>query len=207
VAQDGSSTTSETTTNQDGTSHQTQSTTTAPDQEGATLTNATTVNYDANGDETGSQTKRTTAQSGGSFESVITNYDTEDNPTLGFNESGDADGTVLRQDVAYDANENQTVIGYHVDTSKNSDGAKEIDGSVNGINTGFYAFDPTVGFKMNLHFYIDFEDQPTNLDDSGIHPIFVAKRMDPTPWYGFELRQSGTDTQFGFIKQFETGNN
>ena len=57
--------------------------------------------------------------------------------------------------------------------------------------TGFYIFDATEGFIMNFHFIIDFTDQPAN-QDGNLHNIVTMKRANPSPWYGVQIRHSGT---------------
>lgn len=57
------------------------------------------------------------------------------------------------------------------------------------MNTEFYGFDSVNGFVMNIRFTIDFTDQPPNQDENH-HNILTMKRATPSPWYGFQLRQS-----------------
>lgn len=52
------------------------------------------------------------------------------------------------------------MTGYSIDTSGNEDGQKEFD--QDGVNTEFYGFNSVDGFVMDLHFTIDFTDQPPN---------------------------------------------
>lgn len=74
------------------------------------------------------------------------------------------------------------------------------------MNTEFYGFNSVDGFVMNLHFTIDFTDQPPNQNQNH-HQILSMKRADPSPWYGFQIRQSGTGKYVQLGTQFEFGSN
>ena len=67
--------------------------------------------------------------------------------------------------------------------------AKELN--LDGVNTEFYGFNSVDGFVLNLHFTIDFTDQPANQNE-GLHNILTMKRANPSPWYGFQIRHSGS---------------
>lgn len=187
--QNGSSTTTSTTTNQDGSSAQSTSTTTAPAQDGSTTTTSNTTYYDENGDQSGTQvgTKQTNAD--GSSTATTTNYDVNGDPTKQVNEEVDVEGNASTQNVAYDENGDAVVTGYSIDTSGNEDGTKELN--LDGVNTEFYGFNSVDGFVLNLHFTIDFTDQPASQNE-GLHNILTMKRANPSPWYGFQIRQSGS---------------
>lgn len=202
--QDGSSTTTSTTTNQDGSSSQTNSTTTAPDQNGTTTTSTSTTYYDDNGDATGSQTIARQDNSDGSSTSTSTDYDENGGPTHQTNEEVDTDGNASTQNIDYDDNGDQKVTGYTIDTSGNEDGTKEFNLDI--VNTEFYGFDSVEGFIMNIHFTIDFTDQPANQNE-GLHNILTMKRANPSPWYGFQIRHSGTTKYVQLGTQFEFGSN
>ena len=202
--QDGSSETTSTTTNQNGSYSETTSTTSAPDQQGTTTTNAQTTNYDEDGNETSSQTYRSVDNSDGSSQRTTTNYDVSGDPTNTLNEDVDTSGNVSDQSITYDVNGDPVVTGYSIDTSDNPDGTKEFD--TDGVNTQFYGFDSVTGFTMNLHFTIDFTDQPAGQDE-GLHNILTMKRATPEPWYGFQIRHSGTAKTITLGTQFFTGSN
>ena len=121
----------------------------------------------------------------GSSTATTTDYDTNGDPTHQTNESVDVDGNTQTQNVDYDSSGNQKVTGYTIDTSNNEDGYKELD--QNGVNTEFYGFDSVEGFIMNIHFTIDFTDQPPNQNE-GLHNVLTMKRANPSPWYGFQIR-------------------
>ena len=94
--------------------------------------------------------------------------------------------------------------GFNIDTTNNEDGAKEFN--ADGVNTEFYGFDSVEGFVLNMHFTIDFTSQPANQNQNH-HQILSMKRADPSPWYGFQLRQSGTNKYIQLGTQFEFGSN
>lgn len=108
------------------------------------------------------------------------------------------------QNIAYDENGNADVRGYSIDTSENPDGSKEFD--QNGVNTQFYGFNSVEGFTMNLHFTMDFSDQPSDQDQNH-HQVLCMKRADPSPWYGWQIRQTGTNKNVILGTQFEFGSN
>lgn len=202
---DGSSTSSSTTTNSDGTSSESTTNTTAPDPEtGSVTSNTNTTNYDENGDTTGSQTNTTTENTDGSSTSTTTNYNAEGDPTTTVNEDVDTEGNNSTQNIEYDENGDPTVTGYDIDTSGSSEGEKEFNES--GVNTEFYGFDVTDGFKVHIHFTIDFAHQPANQNENH-HNILTMKRATPSPWYGFHLRQTGTTKSIILGTQFKTGSN
>ena len=125
-------------------------------------------------------------------------------PTKQVNEEVDVEGNASTQNVAYDENGDAVVTGYSIDTSGNEDGTKELN--LDGVNTEFYGFNSVDGFVMNLHFTIDFTDQPANQNE-GLHNILTMKRANPSPWYGFQIRQSGSGKYVQLGTQFEFGSN
>ena len=202
---DGSSETQTTTQNSDGTSTETTTTTSAPDPEtGSVTTETETTNYDENGDPSGSQTSTTVENTDGSSSTTTTNYNSEGDPTTTETLETDTDGNESVQNITYDENGNPVVSGYDIDTSNNPDGEKTFDGD--GVNTEFYGFDSVDGFVMRMHFTIDFTDQPANQDENH-HQILCMKRATPSPWYGFQLRQSSTNKYIQLGTQFEFGSN
>ena len=204
VAEDGSSTSEMQVTRSDGTSSTTQSQATAPDEHGTTVTTSTTVNYDQNGNEANSIESTTTSNADGSSSSTTTSYNAEGDPTSQENVGIDTDGNASSQSIAYSSSGDPVVTGYNIDTSSSSEGAKEFD--ADGVNTEFYGFDSVDGFVMNLHFTIDFTDQPPDQNQNH-HQILSMKRADPSPWYGFQLRQSSTNKYIQLGTQFEFGSN
>lgn len=202
--QDGSSTTTSTTTNSDGTSSSTESSTSAPDPStGAVTTESSTTNYDETGNVSGSSETTSTENTDGSSTSSTTNYNAEGDPTTATNQNTDTDGNSSTQNINYDENGNPTVTGYDIDTS---DGSGEKTFDKGGVNTEFNGFDSTDGFIMNIHFTIDFTDQPANQDESH-HNILTMKRAAPEPWYGLQLRHSSTNKNIILGTQFATGSN
>lgn len=233
--QDGSSTTSSTTNNSDGSSSQTTSTTSPPDIDdgsvttvsntttsnadgtssetnatvvdnpnGSSQSSSTTINYDENGETTGSSTNDTTNNSDGSSTSTTTNYNADGEPTTGENVDTDTSGNVDTQEVQYDENGDPTVTSYTIDTSNNPNGNKELNGD--GVNTEYYAFDLTHGFVLDIAFTIDFAHQPANQNENH-HNVLTMKRATPEPWYGFQLRQTGTNKYVILGTQFNSGSN
>ena len=234
--QDGSSESTSTITNSDGTTSETTSTTSAPDpetgaitteettiiinpdgttsettsttienQDGSSQTSSETINYDENGDATGSTTNEVTNNSDGSSTSLTTNYNENGDPIDQVNQESDGTGNVSTQTIEYNDNGDPVVTGYDIDTSGNEDGTLSFNGD-GGINTDYYAFDMTHGFEMVLHFTIDFTQQPPNQSD-GHHNIMAMKRQDSQPWYGFQIRQTGTNKYIQLGTQFTTGSN
>ena len=146
----------------------------------------------------------TTDNDDGSYESNSVSYNDEGEPINGVNESGDTNGNVNTQTVVYDDEGNQVVTGYEIDTSNNPEGIKTYNGD--GVNTEYYAFDLTNGFVVDYNFVIDYSKQPAGQDE-GHHNILTAKRATPSPWYGFQLRQSSTNKFITLGTQFESGSN
>ena len=202
---DGSSTSTSTTTNSDGTSSETESSTSAPDpQTGSVTTESNTTNYDENGDVSGSSENTTVENTDGSSSSTTTNYNAEGDPTNTTNQETDTSGNESTQEIEYDDQGNPAVTGYEIDTSGSSEGEKEFN--QDGVNTEFYGFDTTRGFEMHIHFTIDFTNQPADQDENH-HNILTMKRATPSPWYGFQLRQTGTTKSIILGTQFATGGN
>lgn len=52
------------------------------------------------------------------------------------------------------------MTGYTIDTTDSTSGTKDFN--EDGVNTEFYGFNSVEGFTLNLHFTIDFTDQPPN---------------------------------------------
>lgn len=199
---DGSSTTNSTTTNSDGTSSETTSSTSAPDPDtGAVTSQSETTRYDENGDLTGSTTNETIQNTDGSSTSSTTNFDENGDPTDQQNQDIDTTGNVSTQDIEYEDGQ-PVVTGYDIDTSA-SNGK---DFNQDGVNTEYYAFDLTHGFVLNFHFTIDFTAQPAGQNENH-HNILTMKRATPSPWYGFQIRQSNTNKYVQLGTQFATGSN
>lgn len=140
----------------------------------------------------------------GSYNGSTVNYDAEGNPTDGSNVTGDTDNNVSTQSIEYDESGNTVVVGYDIDTSGSQDGTKTFN--LDGANTDYYAFDLTHGFILDFNFTIDFRNQPSGQDQNH-HNILTAKRADPSPWYGFQLRHSKTDLAITLGTQFDGGSN
>ena len=147
------------------------------------------MNYDESGNVTGSQTYTSQDNSDGTSTSTTTNYNEDGDPTNRANREIDIDGNASTQNIIYDEDGEQVVSGYSIDTSNGTTGSKELD--QDGINTEFYGFNSVDGFVMDLHFTIDFTDQPTGQNEN-LHNILTMKRSNPSPWYGFQIRQSST---------------
>ena len=201
---DGSSTTNSTTTNSNGTSSETTTSVSAPDPNTGAVTSQTEViNYDANSDPTGSQTNETVQNTDGSSTSSTTNFDENGDPTDQQNQETDTTGNVNTQDVLYE-NGSPVVTGYTIDTTASEGEGKTYD--EDGVNTDYYGFDLTHGFLLNIHFTIDFTDQPAGQNENH-HNILTMKRATPSPWYGFQLRQSSTNKYVQLGTQFASGSN
>ena len=149
-------------------------------------------------------TTTTTENEDGSTESTTTSYNENGTPISTVNNVTDTDGNVSTQDIIYDEDGNEVVTGYSIDTSDNPDGTKTFNGD--GVNTEYYAFDMTRGFVIDFNFTINFNQQPPGQNENH-HNILTMKRSAPSPWYGFQLRQTGTNKYLILGTQFSTGNN
>ena len=191
-------TTSSTTVNEDGSSSSTETETTQ-NQDGS----STSISETTNSDGTSSTMENETAADGSSSTTTI-NFDENGDPTDKTNENTDTSGNVNTQNIEYDENGDEVVTGYDIDTSGNPQGSKNYNND--GLNTEFYALDVTQGFVMDIHFTIDFTQQPAEQDDTH-HNIINSKRATPEPWYGFQIRQSSTNKYIQLGTQFSTGSN
>ena len=146
----------------------------------------------------------TTNNEDGSYSSESTSYNEDGDPISGKNTSGDTNGNISTQGVKYDDSGNTTVTSYTIDTSEGTSSGKTFN--ADGVNTEYYAFDVTQGFVVDFHFTIDFSKQPAGQNENH-HNILTAKRATPSPWYGFQLRQSSTNKYIQLGTQFSTGSN
>ena len=197
-----SETTTETTTDESGNTVTT-TTVVTENEDGTSITNESSVVTDESGNTIQTTKSTTNNNPDGSYDSTSTTYDENGDPTETINASGDTDGNVNTQGIEYENGE-PVVTGYTIDTSGNPDGEKTYNGD--GVNTEYYAFDVTRGFVMHIHFYINFTQQPAGQDENH-HNILTAKRATPSPWYGFQLRQTGNNKYVQLGTQFATGNN
>ena len=181
----------------------TTTTTVTENEDGSTSVETSTVITDDQGNTIGTQEGSRTNNADGSYEGTSTSYDENGNPTETTNTSGDTAGNVNTQEIGYDSEGNSAVTSYDIDTSGSENG-KVYNGD--GVNTEYYAFDMTHGFVMNIHFYINFNQQPAGQDENH-HNILAMKRNNPSPWYGFQLRQTGTNKFIILGTQFSTGGN
>ena len=182
----------------------TTTTTVTENEDGSSTSSSNSVTYDASGNTIGTQTNETVNNADGSSSSTTINYNEDGDPTDRTNEVTDTSGNNSTQEITYDESGNSVVTGYEIDTSGNPDGEKNFNGE--GVNTEFYAFDVTQGFKLNMHFTIDFTQQPPNQHENH-HNILTMKRANPSPWYGFQIRQSSTNKYVQLGTQFATGSN
>ena len=173
-------------------------------QDGSSQMEVTSTIADESGNTIGSSEFTSNNNADGSFESTSVIYDGEGNPTEGENVSGDTSGNINTQEVTYDESGNSAVTSYTIDTTGNPSGTKNYNGD--GVNTEYYAFDVTQGFVLDFHFTIDFSKQPAGQDENH-HNILTAKRANPSPWYGFQLRQTSTAKTVTLGTQFSTGSN
>jgi len=167
VNEDGStsSTTSETTTNTDGSS----------------TTNSTTTNMDGSS----SHTQSSTNSDGISGTSTTTNYDENGEETGHSNTNTDTSGNAQTQEVTKDAEGNDVVTGYTIDTSGNTSGGGLTP--QDGVNTGVIAFDGRP-FTIHLKARWDGGDQT-----SRNYLIGAWEEVGNTNKYnGFGLRHSNT---------------
>lgn len=122
--QDGSSQSTIILNNSDGSSSSNITNISAPDQNGSVTSTNTTTNYNSNGVITGSTENERIDNSDGSYSSSTTNYDSSGNPTDKTNEDIDVSGNINTQDIEYDEYGTEIVTGYTIDTSNNQNGSK-----------------------------------------------------------------------------------
>ncbi len=179
-------------------------TTVTENGDGSSYSESSSTTYDENGNIVGTSESTTNTNSDGSYSSTTTNYDENGDPETTTNVGGDVDGNVSTQNIEYDENGDSVVVGYSIDTSGNPEGEKTFNGE--GVNTEYYAFDMTHGFELNIHFTINYSKQPTGQNENH-HNILTMKRANPSPWYGFQLRQTSTTKNIILGTQFATGSN
>lgn len=200
-----SQTSSETITVSGETIERTTTTTEITDSSGNTTTASSVVEVVTNASgETTYREINTVTNSDGSYTGNTTNYDSEGDETGHVAQSGDTSGNVSTQTVIKDNEGNDVVTGYEIDTSNNSGGTKTYNGD--GVNTEYYAFDMTHGFVLDFSFTIDFTNQPADQNENH-HNILTMKRSTPSPWYGFQLRQSSKNRYIILGTQFDIGSN
>ena len=189
---------STTTTNADGTSSESTSTL-VENTDGSSSSQSETTHYDENGDTTGSTTNQTTNNADGSSASTTTNYDAGGDPTDTTNVDTDTSGNIDTQNIEYDEQGNQTVVGYDINTDASEGDGKEITG--NGVNTEFVPFDSdNNGFICHIRFKTVKSEQPRpplveDTDDSGsnwLYNIMSAKAPAKINncYPGFDIRWS-----------------
>jgi len=164
----------------------------------------TVINEDT--DELTNITTTVTENEDGTESTSVTTivYGSDGEPSERTNEVIDPSGNIDTQQIAYDENGEEVIVGYAIDTSNNPDGVKSFSGD--GVNTEYYAFDLTQGFVIDFNFTIDFSNQPPNQDENH-HNILTMKRATPEPWYGFQLRQTSTNKYIILGTQFSGTNN
>lgn len=182
----------------------TTTTTTTTNEDGSTSTTTTIITNDSDGNPIGSSETEVDINADGSSSSTTTNYNADGDPESQINNTIDTDGNSSTQTIIYDDEGNETVTGYTIDTTENPDGEKTFNGD--GVNTEYYAFDLTHGFVLDYNFTIDFAHQPAGQNENH-HNILTMKRATPTPWYGFQLRQSGSNKYIQLGTQFSSGSN
>lgn len=192
-----------TTVNQDGSSSETNAIATAPAQDGSSRETSNTTYYDSNHDIDGTQTSTTQNAGDGSSETLALRYNANGDLIHRMNGVVDTDGVASTQDIDYDG-EKTNVTGYTIDTYDSIAGSKNF--YEEGVNTGFYAFDTVEGFIMNIRFRMDFTNQPPDQNEEH-HQILQMKRAQPSPWYGFQLRQDKNNKYIYLGTQFEFGSN
>jgi hypothetical protein len=57
-----------------------------------------------------------------------------------------------------------------------------------------------------MAFTVDCSNKPAGQDENH-HNVLTAKRASPSPWYGFQIRQSNTNKYVQLGTQFATGSN
>ena len=189
--------------NEDGTTTEITATT-KTEADGSSTSEMTAETYDGDGNLVQTTEQSVQTDPDGAYSSVTQNYDADGNITDRTNEEGDSDGNVSTQEIEYNESGVGTVVSYDIDTSGSEDGVKEFN--TDGVNTEYYAFDMTHGFVLDINFTIDFANQPAGQHE-GHHQILTMKRASPSPWYGFQLRQSNNNQYIQLGTQFSTGSN
>lgn len=165
----------------------------------------TETSIDENGNVTTTVTTVTDNGDGTSYtESTTIIYNNEGEPVERINEITDEEGVISTQNIEYNENGEEVVTGYSIDTDDAQDGTKSFNGD--GVNTEYYAFDMTQGFILDFAFTVDCSNKPTGQNENH-HNILTAKRANPSPWYGFQLRQSNTTKYIILGTQFSSGSN
>ena len=203
--------TTSTVTNSDGTSSESTSTL-IENEDGSSTSQSETIHYDENGDTTGSTTNNTEVNSDGSSQSQTTNYDASGDPTDTTNVGTDTVGNVDTQNIEYDEQGNETVVGYDINTEGSEGTGKEMSGD--GVNTEFVPFDGS-GFICHIRFKSLLEDQVIppvveDIDDSGTNYLMnVMSAKSPTKinnrYPGFDVRwviSKSTPTSSSNVIQF-----
>lgn len=179
-------------------------TTVTTKEDGSTVEVTETVMTDAEGNLIGTSETNISANTDGSYSGNTVNYDENGDPVNGSNVTGDTEGNVSTQTVEYDESGNTVVTGYDIDTSGSESGKTF---NHDGVNTDYYAFDVTHGFILDFDFTIDLNNQPAS-QDGGHHNVLNAKRADPSPWYGFQIRHTSNTGNTVFLGvQFSDGSN
>ena len=167
-----------TTVAEDGSISQTESTT-VENQDGSSQTNSHTINQDG----TSSQMDKTTNSDGSSTATTVS-YDVNGDPTNKVNENTDVNQNVNTQDIEYDENGEEKVVGYVIDTSKNENGGETISG---GLNTGFIAFD---GRPFQIHFVAKLN--PSSNSNKVMFAALQSTGVTSKPYAGFSVNLYGT---------------
>ena len=172
---------------------------------GSTSETTTETIVDGSGNTTTTTTTVTENEDGtSSSESTSVVYNSDGEPVEKTNESVDTGGNVSTQEIEYNENGQEVVVSYTIDTTDNPAGEKTFNGD--GVNTEYYAFDMTRGFEIDFAFTVDCSNKPTGQNENH-HNILTMKRASPEPWYGFQLRQSGTNKYIALGTQFSGGTN
>ena len=181
-----------TTVNEDGSSSSTEIET-IENQDGSSSISTTTINYDEYGNTTGSVKNETTNNADGSSQSVTTNYDANGDPTDKVNEDIDISGNIDTQNIEYNSNGDEVVVGYTIDTTNNQNGYKEITG--NGVDTDFIPFDGSSGFELIIKFKAIQTEQPnppivTDTEDNSSNFLFniMCAKGASSPYSGIDIR-------------------
>jgi hypothetical protein len=170
-------------------------------EDGSSTSQSQTTHYDENGDTTGSTSSNSSTNADGSGSSTTTNYDASGDPTDTTNVGTDTVGNVDTQNIEYDEQGNETVVGYDINTENSEGTGKEMSGD--GVNTEFVPFDGS-GFICHIRFKSLLEDQVIppvveDIDDSGSNYLMnVMSAKAPTKvnnrYPGFDIRWSISKT-------------
>lgn len=181
-----STTNTETIENKDGTTS-TITTTIVDNGDGTSTSTSNSTIYDENGSVLGSTNNETVNNADGSSESITTKYDANGNETGHETQNVDTSNNISTQVVEKDANGNDIVTKYTIDTTGNVSGngmGNEGDG---GVDTQFIPFDGSSAWQLDITAYFKYSEQ-VFVSSEGQHATLVNLMEEINPWPGMVIR-------------------